>query len=258
MPENNDNNDTNTTENEAETAGVEAAPEATVGESTGVESTAAATTDSGPTSEEQPTPAPVSESQPESEAPILQAGLKAPELEPEAVSETLPLEEQIELWRAQANRLLIILTANTSGQVDSARENLWRKVSTKVNDLLMQYGELNKTTGHKILIERTGVDVKGFLVVDVPSSSVAYAFIEDIESAVRKHRNMDEDTFIEITSPSAVDTKTAKILASTIAGFALQTYTIYGSYQPKVELFPLDQLPAVTDNRERNPLRLVK
>ena len=166
---------------------------------------------------------------------------KTPELQPKPVSEKLSLEDQIEAWREQANEVVTTLNKNTSNQIDGARENLWRKLADKLNSLLVKWGQENSTTGYKVLIERRGCDSKGFLVVGC-SKATSDGLSMDLEKAISQYGAEDIDTLIDVTSSTGEYTKVAKILASTVAGFAVQTHTIYGQYVPKKALEPLDSI----------------
>lgn len=171
--------------------------------------------------------------------------IPSPELEPTPVSENLSLEDQIEAWREQANDVIKVLEKNKEGnfQVDNARENLWRKIATKLNQLTIEWSEKNKTEGYTIIVERRGMNASGMLTIKAASSSEGYSCISDIDAAVANYCKNDEDSLVEVTSSLSTNTKTARILASTVAGFGLQTHDIYPEYKPKKELLPLDKLP---------------
>lgn len=162
-----------------------------------------------------------------------------PELEPEAVKEDLSLEEQIEAWRVQANNFLL----GDTGEVDQRRNRLWTKIATKLNELSSEWSMKNKTDGYTVAIERRNVNAAGFLTIRAASNAEGQGCINDINAAVANFCQNNEDSLIEVTSSLSTATKTARILASTVAGFALQTYDIFPEYKGKEELLPLDKLP---------------
>lgn len=159
------------------------------------------------------------------------------ELEPLPVSNALTIECQIEAWRDQANDVCLAINKTEGHQPQF--EKLLNKIVKKINQLNEQYAKDTATEGYQMLIERKP---SGQLIVEMASSAEAYGFRDDLEAKLTDFLENDNDSLIEVTSSKSVHTKTAKILISSIAGYAIQSYMIYKDYASPRKLLPLDEL----------------
>lgn len=159
------------------------------------------------------------------------------ELEPTPVSASLTIEQQIEAWRDQANDVCLLINKTPGHQAQF--ERLLNKIVNKINKLNEQYAKDTATEGYQMLIERKPT---GQLIIEMGSSAEAYGFGTDLEAKLVDFLENDNDSLIEVTSSKSVHTKTAKILVSSIAGYAIQSYMIYKDYASPRKLLPLDEL----------------
>ncbi|MES3016221.1 MAG: hypothetical protein V4721_00520 [Bacteroidota bacterium] len=170
------------------------------------------------------------------------------------------LEEQIEAWRENTNNIMLIVDKVRAivGGVPQEFQNRFSRSMGKLYELEGEYAEKYKTQGFKILMERTGVDAKGYLVVAQGSDKEAYGMINDIRSAVDLYNETGRDRTISVVSGLSEHTKVAEILVSTIGGYALQSFDILANYKSPKRLLPLDVVPKqprATSNE--GPLKLV-
>lgn len=172
------------------------------------------------------------------------------ELEIKSVNESLTVEQQIEAWRDQANDICLVIHHFSNHR--PKLEKLLNTVIKKINGLNERYAQDNVTEGFQILIERKPNN--GQLIVEVGSLAEAYGFRDDIESKIASLVEDDKDSLIEVTSSKSVHTKTARILISTIAGYAIQSYNIYKDYASPRKLLPLDDLVLRQPNANAGPV----
>lgn len=169
------------------------------------------------------------------------------ELEPAPVSTSLTIEQQIEAWRDQAND--VCLSINKVPGHQPGLERLLNKIVKEINRLNEQYAKDNATEGFQVLIERKP---GGLLIVEAGSSHEAYGFREDLETKITDYLENDKDSLIEVTSSKSINTKSAKILVSSINGYSVQSFQVYKDYESTRKLIPLDELvlrqPAVPGN----------
>lgn len=155
------------------------------------------------------------------------------------------IEDQIEKYREYTNNIMMIAdkVRESAGKVSKVLEGKFREAYNSLHILKQDYSAQNKRDGFKVLIERQGVDAKGFLVIDSGSRAEAYAMVDDIRKAKNDLHATGADSLVAVVSGLSENTLIAEIEASTIGGFAVQRYDVYPEYKAKKELFPLDNIP---------------
>lgn len=169
-------------------------------------------------------------------------------------------EELIEKYRELTNNIMIVAdkVRESTGKVSGILENRFRDAYNTLHNLKLNYGTDNKRDGYKVLIERKGVDAKGFLVINAGSREEADTMVSDIREAMLAICSGGNDKVLSVVSGLSENTRCGEILASTIGGFAIQRYDIYPEYKAKKELYPLDNIPNQMPRENKENGSLVK